>query len=288
MPTLVSKIRQRRAGTSACGSVPRLSGVIGTARTLARHRPNLALCVRELGHSWVNLGRSRPLPGAFCAGWHSFDRCRPKLPEARSALRRLQPTARVGHDCDITSRIFVHVPLLQSWRSGAARTPPEGDRIGDESGCHAQQEKVWRELGSIVVPRPYEFGVVRRQWWPYRDRRGGPCQALRFAAKYRFRLHDAFWSAVPFALEALRYRVAGERKNTEHLKIAGLGFRPRDWSRFRRSTLAVHGQRRWSSLGCSMGASSGEVQASVDPGGSENWAEVWKTGGAHKMRPEPA
>jgi len=53
------------------------------------------------------------------------------------------------------------------------------------------------------------------------------CRALRFAAKFRsrqFQLHEAFWSALPFALQALGSKVAGSRKNTEYLKIGDYGF----------------------------------------------------------------
>jgi len=52
------------------------------------------------------------------------------------------------------------------------------------------------------------------------------CRALRFSAKFSFSLHQAFWQAAPFALHALRSKVAGSRKDTEYQKIAGYGFRP--------------------------------------------------------------
>ncbi|CAK9087884.1 unnamed protein product [Durusdinium trenchii] len=51
------------------------------------------------------------------------------------------------------------------------------------------------------------------------------CRALRFAAKFKFELHKAFWLAVPFALEPLRTKVAGSRKFTEYQKIGGYGFK---------------------------------------------------------------
>lgn len=50
------------------------------------------------------------------------------------------------------------------------------------------------------------------------------CRALRFAAKFHFDLHPSFWQAVPFALEPLRTKVAGSRKDTEYQKIGGYGF----------------------------------------------------------------
>ncbi|CAE7267628.1 CCA1, partial [Symbiodinium sp. CCMP2592] len=51
------------------------------------------------------------------------------------------------------------------------------------------------------------------------------CRALRFAAKFKFKLHPAFWKAAPFALEPLRTKVAGSRKFTEYQKIGGYGFK---------------------------------------------------------------
>jgi hypothetical protein len=39
-----------------------------------------------------------------------------------------------------------------------------------------------------------------------------------------FRIHEAFWDAIPFAMQALRSKVAGNRKNTEFMKIGGYSF----------------------------------------------------------------
>ncbi|CAE8599062.1 unnamed protein product, partial [Polarella glacialis] len=49
--------------------------------------------------------------------------------------------------------------------------------------------------------------VVQVLWWAkvLMDDPLRICRALRFAAKFRFQLHEAFWSAVPFALEPLRF-----------------------------------------------------------------------------------
>merc|ERR1712012_267719 len=38
-----------------------------------------------------------------------------------------------------------------------------------------------------------------------------------------FALHDTFWEAVPFAIHALQFKVAGSRKYTEYLKIGTYG-----------------------------------------------------------------
>ena len=71
------------------------------------------------------------------------------------------------------------------------------------------------------------LGEVNAQvfWWikVLRDDPLRVVRALRFAAKLSFRLHESFWSAVPFATRALRGKVAGNRKLTEILKIAKYG-----------------------------------------------------------------
>lgn len=62
-------------------------------------------------------------------------------------------------------------------------------------------------------------------WWikVLRDDPLRIVRVLRFAAKLSFSLHDAFWSAIPFANHALRCKVAGNRKLTEILKISKYG-----------------------------------------------------------------
>ena len=45
-------------------------------------------------------------------------------------------------------------------------------------------------------------------------------RALRFAASLGFTIHSSFWLAVPFAVDALRNKVAGPRKVAELHKVA--------------------------------------------------------------------
>jgi len=74
---------------------------------------------------------------------------------------------------------------------------------------------------------PSQQHVLQVLWWakilvddPLRI-----CRALRFAAKLKgFALHDTFWEAVPFAIHALQFKVAGSRKFTEYRKIGTYGF----------------------------------------------------------------
>ena len=62
-------------------------------------------------------------------------------------------------------------------------------------------------------------------WWikTLRDDPLRLVRALRFAASLGFRVHPAFWSAVPFAVDALRNKVSGARKVNELRKIAAAG-----------------------------------------------------------------
>uniref|UniRef100_A0A7S3PK47 Poly A polymerase head domain-containing protein n=1 Tax=Aplanochytrium stocchinoi TaxID=215587 RepID=A0A7S3PK47_9STRA len=48
-------------------------------------------------------------------------------------------------------------------------------------------------------------------------------RVLRFAAKLDFRIHEAFWDALPGAVDRLKSKVAGSRKVTELLKLAKYG-----------------------------------------------------------------
>mmetsp|Transcript_65808 Transcript_65808/g.183319 ORF Transcript_65808/g.183319 Transcript_65808/m.183319 type:complete len:716 (+) Transcript_65808:54-2201(+) len=88
-----------------------------------------------------------------------------------------------------------------------------------------EDEELATQLGLRELP---ENEAVQVLWWarilmedPVRI-----CRALRFAAKLKgFNLHTSFWQAVPFALQALRCKVAGSRKNTEYQKIAGYGLK---------------------------------------------------------------
>lgn len=117
---------------------------------------------------------------------------------------------------------------IEDIRRGVLRSPAPTAPLAEVRALvvrTAADEELAAQLALDALPEAEALQIL---WWGkiLLDDPNRICRALRFAAKYRFRLHDAFWSAVPFALEALRYRVAGERKNTEHLKIAGLGFRP--------------------------------------------------------------
>ena len=62
-------------------------------------------------------------------------------------------------------------------------------------------------------------------WWikTLRDDPLRLVRALRFSASLSFRVHPSFWSAVPFAVDALRSKVSGARKMTELRKLAAAG-----------------------------------------------------------------
>jgi len=111
---------------------------------------------------------------------------------------------------------------------GVLRSPCPVDRKPaevEEAVLRTPEEKeLAKSLGIHDLP-PDE--AVQVLWWskvliddPLRI-----CRALRFAAKFKFKLHPAFWKAAPFALEPLRTKVAGSRKFTEYQKIGGYGFK---------------------------------------------------------------
>eukprot|EP00930_Biecheleria_cincta_P074299 TRINITY_DN61501_c0_g1_i1.p1 TRINITY_DN61501_c0_g1~~TRINITY_DN61501_c0_g1_i1.p1 ORF type:complete len:694 (-),score=139.06 TRINITY_DN61501_c0_g1_i1:304-2385(-) len=112
-------------------------------------------------------------------------------------------------------------------RKGILRSPyPHGRNPAElqELVLRAREEKeLAAALGIDSMPADEASQVL---WWgkvlmddPLRI-----CRALRFAAKFHFDLHPSFWQAVPFALEPLRTKVAGSRKDTEYQKIGGYGF----------------------------------------------------------------
>ena len=70
-------------------------------------------------------------------------------------------------------------------------------------------------------------GRLQTLWWikMLRDDPLRLVRTLRFSATLGFRVHPSFWSAVPFAVEALRFKVSGARKLAELRKIAGSGAR---------------------------------------------------------------
>jgi len=113
-------------------------------------------------------------------------------------------------------------------RNGILRSPcPSGRNPSDVRAVvlRTPEEKELASLLGIDEMPPSE--AVQVLWWVkvLMDDPVRICRAFRFAAKFRFTLHPSFWKAVPFALESLRAKVAGSRKNTEYQKIGGYGFK---------------------------------------------------------------
>jgi len=75
----------------------------------------------------------------------------------------------------------------------------------------SQQEQQLQVLAAIKSLRDDPLRLVR---------------ALRFSACLHFRVHASFWRAAPFAVDALRTKVSGERKAAELRKIAKAGTAP--------------------------------------------------------------
>eukprot|EP00933_Yihiella_yeosuensis_P059652 TRINITY_DN6120_c1_g1_i1.p1 TRINITY_DN6120_c1_g1~~TRINITY_DN6120_c1_g1_i1.p1 ORF type:complete len:712 (-),score=164.13 TRINITY_DN6120_c1_g1_i1:724-2646(-) len=116
---------------------------------------------------------------------------------------------------------------VEDIRNGVLRSPcPSGRSISDI------REVVLRTPESVELAKTLglddmkEADAVQVLWWAkvLMDDPVRICRAFRFAAKFDFELHPSFWQAAPFALEHLRAKVAGSRKNTEYQKMGGYGF----------------------------------------------------------------
>lgn len=70
-----------------------------------------------------------------------------------------------------------------------------------------------------------EETMLQVVWWIkcLRDDPLRLVRAMRFSATLNFRVHSSFWLAVPFAVDALRTKVAGPRKMAELYKVAKSG-----------------------------------------------------------------
>ena len=108
-----------------------------------------------------------------------------------------------------------HDPRCSSWsggnevRDGAADGAVAGvaGAAGDGAAAGDEEERK-QTLWWIKCLRDDPLRIVR---------------TLRFAATLGFRVHPAFWRAVPFATDALRSKISGPRKMSELCKIAKAG-----------------------------------------------------------------
>ena len=105
---------------------------------------------------------------------------------------------------------------LKDLRQGVLRSPYPADGPTAFEPQHAALS------GSLRIEPP---DMQQAVWWtkilvddPLRILR-----AMRFAATMKFELHHTFFMVVPFALDALKQKVAGSRKLTEIMKIAKVG-----------------------------------------------------------------
>merc|ERR1719362_7000 len=107
---------------------------------------------------------------------------------------------------------------------------PRDKSIGDVKALlHATCTREEEQVLVASFSSPSHEHMLQVLWWakilvddPLRI-----CRALRFAAKLKgFTVHDAFWEAVPFAIHALQFKVAGGRKYVEYVKIGTYGFTP--------------------------------------------------------------
>eukprot|EP00419_Tripos_fusus_P023074 CAMPEP_0172727862 /NCGR_PEP_ID=MMETSP1074-20121228/91909_1 /TAXON_ID=2916 /ORGANISM="Ceratium fusus, Strain PA161109" /LENGTH=645 /DNA_ID=CAMNT_0013555043 /DNA_START=18 /DNA_END=1955 /DNA_ORIENTATION=- len=105
---------------------------------------------------------------------------------------------------------------------------PQDKMVGDiKALLHVTCAREEEQVRVASYSSPLQEHMLQVLWWakilvddPLRI-----CRALRFATKLKgFALHDTFWEAVPFAIHALQFKVAGARKYTEYLKIGTYGF----------------------------------------------------------------
>ncbi|KAL1528983.1 hypothetical protein AB1Y20_010304 [Prymnesium parvum] len=82
-----------------------------------------------------------------------------------------------------------------------------------------------RGTGWRLDDRAGDEPMLQLVWWIkcLRDDPLRLVRAMRFAATLDFEVHSTFWLAVPFAVEALRTKVAGPRKMAELYKVAKAG-----------------------------------------------------------------
>ena len=88
-----------------------------------------------------------------------------------------------------------------------------------------EEEELASQLGLHRNTAEDDEEMLQAVWWVkvLRDDPLRLVRALRFSASLGFRVDPSFWTAVPFAVEALRTKVSGPRKVTELLKIAKMG-----------------------------------------------------------------
>ena len=82
-----------------------------------------------------------------------------------------------------------------------------------------------QDLRQRTLRSPCPTSALQVSWWTkvLKDDPVRIIRVLRFAAKLEFRIHEAFWEAMPPAMDHLKAKVAGSRKLDELLKIAKLG-----------------------------------------------------------------
>ena len=124
---------------------------------------------------------------------------------------------------------------LDDLATGVLRAPYPRDSTVEEAWAllklspkeRATAELMFAEAESVFPAGSVEDQQARMQvlYW-IKSLRDDPLRlvrALRFSATLQFRVHGAFWRAVPFAVDALRTKVSGARKVAELRKIAKAG-----------------------------------------------------------------
>ena len=161
------------------------------------------------------------------------------ITDVQDALRRdltigaLMLQVEVKQDGDLSFTLldyFQGLPdLLPADGPGVLRSPfpheVSSSQLRQEILTHPGDEDLAAAAGIQLGEPTEEKANCQVLWWikVLRDDPLRALRALRFVAKLGFALDGSFWKAIPFALDALKVKVAGSRKLTEMSKISKLG-----------------------------------------------------------------
>merc|ERR1719247_850532 len=136
--------------------------------------------------------------------------------------------AHLAQGSQLSYRLLDFYGGVSDLRTGVLRAPypvsPSAQEVADEVLRSPEERDLAAQLG---LSRRTDKEALQKLWWAkiLMDDPLRACRALVYCSKLSgFELHETFWDAMPFALQALHSKVAGSRKNTEYQKIGDYGF----------------------------------------------------------------
>lgn len=127
----------------------------------------------------------------------------------------------------LSYRVFDFYGGLADLRAGVLRAPYPPGKTYQEVAAGVLQSRTDEGLAQdLALSRRPDEEAVQILWWAKLliDDPVRACRALRFQTKlHGFTIHNAFWDAMTFAVGPMSASVAGSRKNTEFVKLAGAG-----------------------------------------------------------------